>query len=264
MIVVFDIGNTRIKWGVHEGADWLAQGVLPTAEACALGEVAASWPRRAPLVGCNVAGAVVEAAVIRALGDKAAGLRWLRSSAQACGVRNAYEPPEKLGADRWAALIGARARLAGDCLVVCAGTATTVDWLDADGLFRGGLILPGSDLMRRALAKNTAQLPLLAGHYRETPRNTVDAITSGCLFAQLGAIERMFTPLAGKPGALCLLTGGAAHGLASQLRVAHRVVDNLVLEGLLQFASSPCAVQAQEISGNALSAPGSTSCTGTR
>ena len=67
--------------------------------------------------------------------------------------------------------------------------------------------------MRSTLAQNTAQLPLASGHYRELPRNTADAITSGCLQAQLGAIERMYAALAEVPGAVCLITGGAAQGL---------------------------------------------------
>ena len=62
-----------------------------------------------------------------------------------------------------AALVGARASVSGACVVVCAGTATTIDVLSADGEFRGGLILPGFDLMRAALANNTAQLPLAEG-----------------------------------------------------------------------------------------------------
>jgi type III pantothenate kinase len=76
-------------------------------------------------------------------------------------------------------------------------------------VFRGGLILPGFDLMRAALARNTAQLPLAEGVFRAAPRNTSDAIFSGCLQAQLGAVERMFAGIAAEAGARCLLTGGA-------------------------------------------------------
>jgi len=164
--------------------------------------------------------------------------RWLRSSAEACGVRNHYEQVERLGSDRWAALIGARGQVSTACLVVCAGTATTVDWLDANGEFRGGSILPGVDLMRASLARNTAQLPLGDGHFRAEPRNTLDAIASGCLHAQLGAIERQFARLANEPGAPCLLTGGAAPHLAPYLNIPFRLTDNLILDGLARFGAS--------------------------
>ena len=234
MIVTIDIGNTRIKWGVHDAGRWLAQGALLTVDVAHLSEVAAeNWPTSAPIVACNVAGVGMETRI----GAMFAGrvFHWLRAGANACGVQNTYEQPEKLGADRWAALIAAQGRPAGNRLVVCAGTATTADWLDADGLFRGGLILPGSDLMRSALATNTAQLPLAEGRCQEMPRNTQDAITTGCLFAQLGAIERFFALL--PPGAVCLLTGGAASCLAPHLKVPHVFVDNLILEGLVRFAA---------------------------
>ncbi|NTV09863.1 MAG: type III pantothenate kinase, partial [Zoogloea sp.] len=124
------------------------------------------------------------------------------------------------------------------CLVVTAGTATTVDVLDAQGLFRGGLILPGLELMRRSLAGNTAQLPFADGHFADFPQNTADAIFSGCLHAQAGAVERMFARIAGEPGAQCLLNGGAAAELAAVLDIPFRPADNLVLDGLVRLAES--------------------------
>ena len=237
MIVAIDIGNTRIKWGLHDGAGWLAREALPTGAADRLAEAAAGWPDAAQVVASNVAGAAAEAALVDAVRRRFEP-RWLRSSREACGVRSCYAQPEKLGADRWAALIGARSRVSGDCLVVCAGTATTVDHLDADGVFRGGLILPGVDLMRASLAGATAQLPLAEGVFQEEPRSTVDAIVSGCLQAQLGAIERMFARLAGVPGAVCLMTGGAAGQLAPHLNIPVVLTENLILEGLVRFGTS--------------------------
>ena len=98
--------------------------------------------------------------------------------------------------------------------VVSLGTATTADVLDGAGVFQGGVILPGLDLMRSSLARDTAQLPLADGRFDPLPRRTVDAIVSGCLHAQLGAIERMFRLVEAETGAVCLLNGGAAGSLA--------------------------------------------------
>ncbi len=238
-MIAIDAGNTRIKWGVHDGSNWLAQGALPTGEVSRLAEVAAGWPVGEQVVACNVAGDAVAAAICAALTSRFGAPRWLRSSAYCCGVRNGYEQPERLGADRWAALIGARAQTSSACLVVCVGTATTVDWLAADGEFRGGLILPGVDLMRASLARNTAQLPLADGQFRCAPRNTVDAIVSGCLHAQLGAIERMYAKLSAEPGARCLLTGGAAPSLVPHLEIPFVLVESLILDGLVRFAATP-------------------------
>ncbi len=239
MLIAIDAGNTRIKWGLHDGTAWMAQGALPNAAAAAqLAELGEQWPDAARVVGCNVAGSAVEEDIAVALAPRYSPPLWLRSSAAACGVSNGYEQPERLGADRWAALIGARGQAAGDCLVVCAGTATTVDWLDGSGVFRGGLILPGLDLMRASLASNTAQLPLADGNFVREPRNTMDAIISGCLHAQIGAIERMFGQIATAPRAICLLTGGAAQRIAPLLSIPFELTDNLILEGLLRFGAS--------------------------
>ncbi len=238
MIVAIDAGNSRIKWGLHDGTRWLDSGVLATVDVAWLSEAADEWPESARVVVCNVAGAAIGESISAQLAARRYTIAFLRASREACGVYSTYARPSQLGADRWAALIGARALHSGPCLVVCAGTATTVDLLDAAGVFRGGLILPGFDLMRATLAQNTAQLPFAEGAFCAEPRNTVDAIVSGCRQAQLGAIERMFAAIATEEQALCLLTGGGSEALAAHLKIPFELADNLVLGGLLRFAAS--------------------------
>ena len=236
--VAIDAGNTRIKWGLHDGSTWIEKGVFATADAAWLNDAADEWPVQTRIVVCNVAGPTVGKVIAKQLTSRYANIAWLHAAAETCGVHNAYEHPEQLGADRWAALIGARGQVSSACLVVCAGTATTVDLLDADGQFRGGLILPGFDLMRSALARDTAQLPFAEGEFRAEPRNTLDAIVSGCLHAQAGAIERMFAPIAAQPAAVCLLTGGSAARLAPHLNIPSQLMDNLILDGLVRYGAS--------------------------
>lgn len=264
MKLCLDAGNTRIKWGLHDGRDWCARGELPTDEAgrlagalsealthasakasdSALGNALDNMPGATLPDGgfagiwlANVAGPEVGAALaasLHGLGE----LHTVRSTASAAGVRNGYDRPEQLGVDRWCALIGARHRVAGDCIVVMAGTATTIDTLRADGEFAGGLILPGVRMMLDALHRRTAGLPLASGAYVALPTCTDDAIVSGCLSAQAGAIERAFAPLAGRPGACCLLSGGAAPQLLPLLGLPCLPVENLVLEGLAVLAQA--------------------------
>jgi type III pantothenate kinase len=182
----------------------------------------------------NVASDSVRAQLARALQGFSADPLWIRAQEKQCGVTNLYLDPGQLGSDRWAALIGAWTREHGACLIVGAGTATTVDALSASGEFLGGLILPGLDMMREALAAGTARLSLDAGHDAEFPRNTADAIWNGCMAAQLGAIGRMRRVLS--ESAPILLSGGAARLLQPALNSPVNVVDNLVLEGLAQIA----------------------------
>lgn len=238
MILCLDAGNTRLKWGVHDGRRWRAQGACHHAECAALTAVLPSDLTR--ILASNVAGPALATRIEALAATVGVPLDWFRSSAACCGVTNAYEEPARLGADRWAALIGARSLHAGSALVVMVGTATTIDVLDAQGVFRGGLILPGLELMRRSLVRHTAGLPEAQGAYRDIPANTADAIESGTLHATLGAIERMAMAARRFSSAdFCvLLSGGAADRLVPHLDLPTRWVEHLVLEGLAVAATT--------------------------
>jgi type III pantothenate kinase len=238
MILCIDSGNTRVKLGLGDDYGWQFQAALPSQTlAQNLPQTLAGWPMPLRAVGCNVAGTAVEAGIETVIAELAIPLVWLRSTTALAGVRNGYDNPEQLGADRWAALIGAHHLHAGASLVVSAGTATTIDAINADGVFLGGLILPGLSLMRSALASAAAQLPEAKGRHTELPRNTDDAIASGAIEATTGAIERMFRHIAADSRATCLLTGGAAGELEPRLRMPVQRVDDLVLKGLMRVAS---------------------------
>lgn len=236
MILCIDSGNTRIKWGLWEGERWLSEGALPQADIGQLSDRLRHLHPPGRIMVANVAGPAAAAAIAAAFSAWQERLTFVRSEACRGGVTNGYAEPARLGVDRWCALIGARQQVTSACLVVGAGTATTIDTLDAAGRFRGGLILPGFELMRGALARRTAGLPLAQGRYEAFPRCTDDAIFSGCLEAQLGAIGRAFGRIAAEPDALCLLFGGAASLLAGHLDIPWRQVDTLVLDGLRQLA----------------------------
>ncbi|MBS1191072.1 MAG: type pantothenate kinase [Rhodocyclaceae bacterium] len=236
MILCIDSGNTRIKWGLRDGERWLSEGALLQAEIGELGERLKELPAPDRIMVANVAGAKAAAAINKAFSGWLRRLRFVQSAAEGGGVVNGYGEPASLGVDRWCALVGARQRVDTDCLVVGAGTATTIDALSADGHFLGGLILPGFDLMRQSLARHTAGLPLARGRHEAFPRCTDDAIFSGCLEAQVGAIGRAFARIAAHPGALCLLFGGAAPLLAQHLDLPFRQADTLVLDGLFHLA----------------------------
>lgn len=238
MILCIDCGNTRLKWGLRRDGSWHATGSLSPHQIDQLGVVAAG-AALSRVVACNVAGDEIRAAVERVLPLKP---EWIQARPRQGGVTNRYDPPAQLGADRWAALMGAQALHRGPKLVVCAGTATTIDLLDRQGVFEGGLILPGLDLMRASLAERTARLAPDEGNYADLPRNTRDAITSGALHATLGAIERMYRRIADQNDAICLLAGGAAVRLETVLELPFRRVDTLVLDGLAGIVESPAAV----------------------
>ncbi len=240
MLLLIDAGNTRIKWALAEAGsrpgEWVASGAVSHAE---LNHLPASWQERGitRAIVANVAGSKLRDQLQLMIPAKS--IEWFASRAQLDGMRNAYRNPAQLGCDRFAAALGARALApAARLIVATCGTATTIDALCADSVFLGGMILPGLGLMAASLARNTAQLPQVnaAALPAGFADNTDDAILSGCLAAQAGAIERA---CALHGATLCVLSGGAAPFIAPQLTVPYRMVDNIVLIGLHSTVHPP-------------------------
>ena len=256
--LAIDIGNTRLKWALYAaprfGATLLAQGAvfLETIDDLAEG----AWqllPEPASMLGCAVAGEAVRRRAEEQMEIWDFEPRWVVPTAHEAGVSNGYEHPHRLGADRWVALIGARARVlarvaAGaaprPALVVMVGTAVTVDALDAEGHFLGGLILPGVGLMLRALEMGTAGLRVPTGEVVDFPTNTSDALMSGGAQALAGALERQHAKLLARTGVepLLMMSGGAAVKLARTTDLEVETVDTLVFEGLLAIQSHRLAL----------------------
>ncbi|WP_338770615.1 type III pantothenate kinase [Massilia sp. METH4] len=238
--LLVDAGNTRVKWALADAdaplGQWRLQGAMAHGLLDTLideWKTAGIAPTR--VLAANVAGGGVRAAIEGALRVCAphASVEWFASVPWRAGVLNGYANPAQLGCDRFAAAIGARALAPGQAVVIAnCGTATTVDAVTTGGTFIGGMILPGLRLMSGALARNTAQLPQIDAGTALPPTfadNTHDAILSGCLAAQAGAIERA---VAAHGGAPCIISGGAAPLIAPALTVPARHVDNIVMLGL--------------------------------
>jgi type III pantothenate kinase len=240
-----DIGNTRLKWALYDstlpGAVALDQGAVFLENIDALAD--AEWKDLPPpdaVLGCNVAGDAVRRRVDEQLELWDLTPRWVVSTAAAGGVRNGYDHPGRLGTDRFVAQIGARQHVLQrggprPALVVMVGTAVTVDALDAEGHFLGGLILPGHGIMLRALEGGTAGLRVPTGEVVDFPTNTSDALTSGGTYAITGAMERMHRHLLDRTGLspLTLMTGGAGWKVAPWLPIEHELIDSLIFDGLL-------------------------------
>ena len=239
MLLAIDAGNTRVKWGVHDGRDYVATGAVETANVASL-DKALPEARAAKAVASNVAGGAVREALERTCRSRGVAIEFIVSRPEQLGVRSGYREPGQLGTDRWAALIAAHRVGPGHKLVVNAGTALTIDALTADGRFLGGMIVPGPALMRRSLDRGTAGLRLTEGVFADFPASTPDAITTGAIQACAGAIERMRDTMAGAdctPSQI-VLSGGAAAELAAHLPIAATIRENLVLDGLLLVARS--------------------------
>src|SRR5207244_3511648 len=182
--LALDVGNTRLKWAQYEapvaGAKLLSHGAVFLENIDKLAEDEwSAMPAPTTVLGCIVAGDAIKRRVAEQMELWDVSPRWVVSSAQEAGLTNGYDHPARLGADRWVAMIGAYHRLLArgirkPCVVVMVGTAVTVEAIDADGRFLGGIILPGHGIMLRALESGTAGLHVPTGEVRDFPTNTSD------------------------------------------------------------------------------------------
>lgn len=229
--ILIDAGNSSLKWVVVEAGLWRTQGRMDYADWGAL---------KAELIAgteCFVASVTSrerERQLAAQLDAAQSRATWLTSAASFSDLRNDYQSPRQLGVDRWMGLIAARQRSREAVLVVSVGTAMTVDALTAEGVFLGGLIVPGMGLMRQALQQGTASVAETGGLWQAFPRTTADAVQSGIVAALCGAIQQQHARLAELAGVppRCLLTGGDAASLLPHLGVAAETVPALVLEGI--------------------------------
>ena len=243
MRLLLDLGNTRLKWALEDEGRWHAQGAAAWNDGMEL--LASTWqalPGPTAAFGASVVDAAREQAIaaqVQALFGLS--IDWLRTPASACGVRNAYPEPGRLGVDRFLAMVAAHAAGVGDCVLVGVGTALTLDALTADGRHLGGLIAPGPRLMQQSLLGATVQVrPRNDGVLVDAADNTSDAVVSGCWHAAAALVERfverMAPRLATAPSVR--LDGGDAADLASLLGLPASMVEHGVLHGLAVWAQT--------------------------
>ena len=237
-----DVGNTRIKWR------WLdAANQRLSAGAAARSDGVPTWIPGADDVDAvsvrvvSVAGDTFDAELASALTDAGfAAPRFARSTASRAGLRSGYEEPERLGADRWVAMLAAVDAAAGPCAVLDAGSAITFDQIDAAGRHEGGWIVPGLGLMRRSLLRETAGIRFRDDQVDcgEAPgATTAQAVHAGTLHMARDFTRNRWAAFRDRfPGAVLFVTGGDGEALASDLAGVLegdvRLTPELVLDGL--------------------------------
>ncbi|WP_448096526.1 type III pantothenate kinase [Luteibacter yeojuensis] len=244
MILLLDLGNTRLKFALLDGGEFTHRGAFGWDADIAheLATLWASWPAPLRIVGASVVDSARETAVAVAA-DKAFGCTpvWVRTPAEACGVTNAYAEPHRLGVDRFLAMVDALAAGRSPCVLASVGTALTLDALDSEGRHRGGWIAPGPLLMQQSVLGATVQVrPGHAGAVRDLADNTADGLASGCWQACAALVDRFVersAPLLGGSPTVTL-GGGDADVLAPLLEREVVLVPDAVLRGLAVWAKT--------------------------
>lgn len=243
MKLLVDVGNTRLKWALWDGELKLGEPLLHQGDpwtafaAQAWPAVAEVWLSAVPRLG--------DAGRWQAVVQARCGLapRLPRSVAQWQGLRNAYPQPERLGIDRWLAMVAVWQQRRGPFVVLSAGTALTFDRVDREGRHRGGLIAPGygSTLANLLQVTATATPAAVPADPLGLGTNSETAIRQGALFAALGAVEHGLRAPGADPDETLVLTGGDAALLLPQLPGSWQLRPQLVLEGLLALSEAGSA-----------------------
>lgn len=241
MMLLLDIGNTRIKWAVLD-----AQGLGVQHAAIHAGGVRQftqsildSVVRPERVLIANVGGSQIGELVRDAIAQRwNVAAEFIHSTAEACGVRNAYPEPAKLGVDRWLAVIAAHALQRRLSCIVSVGTAMTIDGVTASGQHLGGVIVPGPQLMVTSLLHNTSDIARRAQQGSVTEAvfadNTLGAIRQGAAHALAALVERSVESLRAANGTMpaLLLTGGGSPAIEKLIHLPFESRPDLVLQGL--------------------------------
>jgi type III pantothenate kinase len=250
MILVIDVGNTRLKWawltstGLSDQQAVMHRDAKPGVWTAALFQ-SGQQPTR--VLVANVAGPAM-AKVLTKYSKKFFKVvpEFLSAAPHYRGLSSGYLEPRLLGVDRWLALIAAWSRARTALCVIDAGTAVKVDSVDATGQHLGGLIVPGMHMMREALMSKTSDIARAAEH--STPslagvlaNNTVGAVSRGAVFALAGLADRAAETIEQATGIKprLFLTGGDAGMITGLMRAKSEVVPDLVLQGLAVVAAQP-------------------------
>ncbi|MGB6451435.1 MAG: type III pantothenate kinase [Steroidobacteraceae bacterium] len=259
-VLLVDIGNTRIKWAV-----WLNGRIGPMRAAAHAGWSRKDYERRvfgsrparlSRIIVASVAGARVDRRLAAAARSATrVQPEFIATERRAAGVTTRYVDPWRLGVDRFVGAIGAH-QLAGAraVCVVNAGTTLTIDLIDGKGVHRGGVILPGPQLMVHSLLESTAGIARRArdaaaggagqgrSRSRRAPdlfaRSTKSAIGQGALYAVAALVDRAVAEARRALGTLpmVLLSGGGAEQLEPLIRSRHLKAADLVLRGIAVHA----------------------------
>lgn len=238
MILEIDYGNTRLKWrlldavtleGIARGAVTDLPDLLPSLQKAGCSK----------LVFCRACSVRAENENIQlsAIIQKNYGVavEYAQSLKKTVGVTNGYLHADKLGVDRWLAIVAAYSKVKRACVVIDCGTAVTVDYVTADGQHLGGCIAPGLNMLRSMLQRGT-QLTVNASGSINTNKVLLGDSTQAAVDAGVRAMFRGFLSEQIKlarallgPSASVICTGGDS-------ALVFDVMDDVVLEEDLVFA----------------------------
>lgn len=248
-IVAVDIGNTNVAVGLFldgkeksieslpgEGKDALRAALVAAWEKIPVLESSAEGKRNGVIVVSSVKPVWAERVRKIAQDDLGEEIHVIGDDVP-LPISAWVDAPEEVGTDRLISAAAAYAVVEDAVVVADFGTAVTVDLVDANGVFQGGVICPGFEISAQALKDNTAQLPKVTVHRPETPygKNTADAINCGLYYSIIGGMEEIIRRYAEELGRWpqTIITGSAAATIKDDCPFVDNYVPHLVIKGIV-------------------------------
>ena len=232
-----DLGNTRGKWRLLHCGQRVAQGTvepntgrgLPRLESLEIEVI-----KPIPVILASVAKLSVEAHLRSVLRDYCdCVIETLYTQSTALGLVNSYASPDRMGVDRWLAMLAAWYPNQTGVVVVDAGSALTLDVVTESGQHQGGVIIPGADLSERVLLEQTGKVRFDedVAHELKLGNSTAECVRFGIAHAQLGALESIAKRFDLHPYKW-FFAGGAGAWLQARMDVSGELAPDLVLDGI--------------------------------
>jgi type III pantothenate kinase len=247
-LVAIDIGNSNIRVGLFLGGELRSVDSIPGDDQNRLREILENTWEQMPVSksskqgkrdGVIVVSSVKPAwidAVRKIVKDELGEKILVIGDNIPLPMAMFVDEPLSVGTDRVVAAAAAYAVVEDAVVVADFGTALTIDLVDQNGVFQGGVICPGLAMEARALKEGTAQLPEITVNRPEGPygKNTVDAINCGLYYAAIGTLEEVIRRYAEKIGRWpqTILTGSAAQVIKDDCQFIDNYVPDLVVRGI--------------------------------
>ena len=243
MLLAIDIGNSSIKFGIFDNEKLVSRFAIPTGRVLSEPGVLATEFTATAAVGINIHAVIISSVVpeiepaCRKFSEKHLAVKPIFvDHTFDFGLKIKYDPPGSLGIDRLIAAFAAVGKYGVPCIVCDFGTAATIDAINSNGEYRGGIIAPGINNLSEALHRKIPRLPRVEIQKPESVfgNTTTGSIQSGIFFGYIGLVEgilkRMIDELTETPKIIA--TGGSAQLIAESCPMVEIVEADLILNGL--------------------------------
>lgn len=247
MILVIDVGNTNITFGVYDGDALVTTFRMMSKLTHTSDEYGMDIRQLLMLNGVakeQIEGAIVASVVPNVMHSLIGGIsRYLGTrplivgAGMKTGLRIITENPKEIGPDRIVDAVAAYEKYGGPVLVLDFGTATTYDYVTADGCFAAGITAPGIRISAKALWEDTAKLPMVEIRKPASilAQETISSMQAGLVYGQIGQTEyivNMVKKETGIPDMKVVATGGLGRIIADETEQIDIYDSSLTLDGL--------------------------------